>query len=406
MPQEFLNLDQLNNLFGKEQVEETFGNPQETFTPTDGGGDGGSGDQGTPPPAAEPVVPASVAPDDNIPPVDPDATGIPPVTPPIQTTVGLNSVISSLVSSGDWEDVAIKYDGKEYNSLDDLMKEKQIDMDLFNELLETQKELKDEKISSSYLKLDDPNSVNANLAKAILQGQDYKDLLSDKENTIDPIANLDFTFIPNDTEDRQRAENDAANLLIWHHENNLGYNLQDTFVRKALFDKINSLKENLELLDTAESVKQGVINQFNKDLEQRFAAEETLKQQQHLVRKQEIKNYKDSLKSKGYTDNFIKDVTSLRYEEDKTTSSPQYLSVIKAKVEADPEFATEILHFLLDKEGYLGAQKLPEKLNTQRRMIEVSGKAKKTSTSNQSTGAVKQAQSESDNIIMNLFGGE
>ena len=79
------------------------------------------------------------------------------------------------------------------------------------------------------------------------------------------------------------------------------------------------------------------------------------------------------------------------------------MSVIKAKVEADPEFATEILHFILDKEGYLGAQKLPEKLNTQRRMIEISGKAKKTS-SNQPTGAAKQAQNESDKIILDIFG--
>ena len=283
------------------------------------------------------------------------------------------------------------------------MQDKQIDLDLFDELLESQKIIKKEKIDSSYLKLDEPNSVKANLAKAILQGQDYSDLIREKESTIDPISNLDFSFIPNDIADRQRAENDAANLLFWHHENNLGYNLQDEFVRKALYDKIDSLKNNFELLDTAEAVKQAVITQYNTELQTRFVAEDTFRQHQQQERKQEIKKYKDNLKAKGYTDNFIKDVTSLRYEEDKTTSSPQYLSVIKAKVEADPEFATEILHFILDKEGYLGAQKLPEKLNTQRRMIEISGKAKKTS-SNQPTGAAKQAQNESDKIILDIFG--
>lgn len=401
MPQEFLDLDQLNNIFGKDQVDETFGTPGETFsTETD-----------PPDPVIQGTTTDPLFGDGNIvdpvpaatstPPAEP-AGGEPPVTV-LPTNSQLNAVVSSLVASGEWEDVSLKVGDKEYNSVEELLQDKQIDLDLFDELLESQKIIKKEKIDSSYLKLDDPNSIKANLAKAILQGQDYSDLIREKESTIDPISNLDFSFIPNDVADRQRAENDAANLLFWHHENNLGYNLQDEFVRKALHDKIDSLKNNFELLDAAETVKQAVITQYNTELQTRFVAEDTLRQHQQQERKQEIKKYKDNLKAKGYTDNFIKDVTSLRYEEDKTTSGPQYLSVIKAKVEADPEFATEILHFILDKEGYLGAQKLPEKLNTQRRMIEISGKAKKTS-SNQPTGAAKQAQNESDKIILDIFG--
>ena len=401
MPQEFLELSQLNNIFGKDQVEETFGTPGETF----------SSDTGLPDPVIQGTTADSLFGDGNTVDPVPTATSTPPAEPAggeppvtvLPTNSQLNAVVSSLVASGEWEDVSLKVGDKEYNSVEELLQDKQIDIDLFDELLESQKIIKKEKIDSSYLKLDDPNSIKSNLAKAILQGQDYSDLIREKESTIDPISNLDFSFIPNDVADRQRAENDAANLLFWHHENNLGYNLQDEFVRKALHDKIDSLKNNFELLDAAETVKQAVITQYNTELQTRFVAEDTFRQHQQQERKQEIKKYKDNLKAKGYTDNFIKDVTSLRYEEDKTTSSPQYLSVIKAKVEADPEFATEILHFILDKEGYLGAQKLPEKLNTQRRMIEISGKAKKTS-SNQPTGAAKQAQNESDKIILDIFG--
>lgn len=401
MPQEFLDLSQLNNIFGKDQVEETFGTPGETF----------SSETDPPDPVIQGTTADSLFGDGNTIDPIPAATSTPPAEPVggeppvtvLPTNSQLNAVVSSLVASGEWEDVSLKVGDKEYNSVEELLQDKQIDLDLFDELLESQKIIKKEKIDSSYLKLDEPNSVKANLAKAILQGQDYSDLIREKESTIDPISNLDFSFIPNDIADRQRAENDAANLLFWHHENNLGYNLQDEFVRKALYDKIDSLKNNFELLDTAEAVKQAVITQYNTELQTRFVAEDTFRQHQQQERKQEIKKYKDNLKAKGYTDNFIKDVTSLRYEEDKTTSSPQYLSVIKAKVEADPEFATEILHFILDKEGYLGAQKLPEKLNTQRRMIEISGKAKKTS-SNQPTGAAKQAQNESDKIILDIFG--
>lgn len=401
MPQEFLDLSQLNNIFGKDQVEETFGTPGETF----------SSETDPPDPVIQGTTADSLFGDGNTIDPIPAATSTPPAEPVggeppvtvLPTNSQLNAVVSSLVASGEWEDVSLKVGDKEYNSVEELLQDKQIDLDLFDELLESQKIIKKEKIDSSYLKLDEPNSVKANLAKAILQGQDYSDLIREKESTIDPISNLDFSFIPNDIADRQRAENDAANLLFWHHENNLGYNLQDEFVRKALYDKIDSLKNNFELLDTAEAVKQAVITQYNTELQTRFVAEDTFRQHQQQERKQEIKKYKDNLKAKGYTDNFIKDVTSLRYEEDKTTSSPQYLSVIKAKVEADPEFATEILHFILDKEGYLGAQKLPEKLNTQRRMIEISGKPKKTS-SNQPTGAAKQAQNESDKIILDIFG--
>lgn len=394
MSQEFVDLSQLNNIFGKDQVEETFGAPGETFTADPPPADPVIENQNTDPlfdkgdPAPEPAA-------------EPTASE-PPVSV-LPTNSQLNDVVASLVASGEWEDVSLKIGDKEYNSLAELMADKHIDLDTFEEILEGQKVMKKEKIDSSYLKIDDPTSIKTNLAKAILQGQDYSDLLKEKESTIDPISNLDFSFIPNDPEDKQRAENDAANLLYWHHENNLGYNLQDEFVRKALRDKIDSLKTNFELLDAAETVKQAVIKQYNDDLETRYAAENTLRLHQQTEKKQEIKKYKDSLKLKGYTDNFIKDVTNLRYEEDKTTSSPQYLSVIKAKVEADPEFATEILHFILDKEGYLGAQKLPEKLNTQRRMIEISGKAKKSST-NQPTGAAKEAQNESDKIILDIFG--
>ncbi len=388
MSQEFLDVTQLNNLFGKEQVQETFGDgvPQETFT----------ADQPEPTPD-DLFVPDVITPDDVIVP-DTSRDNI------FQSRPSLNEVVTSLIKSGDWEDVSLKIEDKEYNSLEELMKDKHVDIELFNELLDSQKELKKEKINSSYLKMDDPNGINANLAKAILQGQDYGELLSEKENTIDPIAQLDFSFIPNDAADMQRAENDAANLLLWHHEANLGYNLQDGYVRNAVLEKIKQLKENFELLDVAESVKTSVIANYNDDLKNRFQAEEALKNQQQQDKKQDIKKFKDTLKSKGYTDNFVRDATALKYEIDNTSSNPQYISIIKNRMETDPEFATEMLHFLLDKEGYLNAQKLPEKLETQRRMIEISGKAKKSSTQ-QDQGTGGKTRTAEEEKIFRLFGG-
>lgn len=407
MSQEFLDLSQLNNIFGKDQVQEKFGTPEEVFTKdseltpkepetiigTGGEEPGAIIDNLIENPEGSPEGNPDGSPDDNL--LEPPTSVLP--------SQGLNQVVSTLIKSGEWEDLSIKFGDKEYNSIEELMGEHQISLDLFNELLDNQKEIKNEKISSSYLKIDNPDDIKTNLAKAILQGQDYTELLNEKENTIDPISSLDFSYMPNDLEDKTRAENDAANLLIWHHENNLGYNLQDEFVKKALFDKINSLRDSHELLDTAESVKQGVILQFNESIKERMAADAALKQAQAVERKQEIKKYKETLKTKGYTDNFIKDATALRYEEDRNTSTPQYLSVIKDKVNKDPDFATEILHFLLDKEGYLESKRLPEKLNTQRRMIEVSGKAKKPASGSQ-TIVNKPGGSESDDLIMKIFG--
>lgn len=394
MSQEFLDLSQLNNLFGADQVQETFGTPQETFT-TD--------DSNNPAPASTPDDDAAKLLNLEAKPEHPTSTETIVEAPMVIGSGSLNSVVSSLVKSGEWEDVALKLGDKEYNNLEELMNDKSVDIDLFNEILESQKELKKEKISSTYLKLDDPDGINANLAKAILQGQDYSELLAEKEQTIDPIAQLDFSFVPNDAKDMQRAENEAANLLLWYHENTLGYNLQDEFVRKAVYEKIQNLKDNFELLDTAESVKTHVVNQYNEDLRTRFKTTEALKNQQLQEKKQEIKVFKDNLKAKGYADNFVKDVISLKYDLDNATSTPQYLSIIKNRVESDPEFATEILHFILDKDGYLNTQKLPEKLETQRRMIEISGKAKKSSIQ-QSTADQGQARTAEEEKLFKLFG--
>ena len=58
-----------------------------------------------------------------------------------------------------------------------------------------------------------------------------------------------------------------------------------------MIKKIDSLKNNFELLDAAETVKQAVITQYNTELQTRFVAEDTFRQHQQQERKQEIKKF-------------------------------------------------------------------------------------------------------------------
>lgn len=283
--------------------------------------------------------------------------GNPPITEEVVEVKIQNDIIKDsinlLIENNSWEDVSLKYEDEEYENISDLLDKVDVNESLFESLVKLQKELKDTKLKNEYISLKDRDEVKVKLAKAILEGADYEDLIKDKQELIDPVSNLDL--------------NDEKVL-----EEFVRYGLHglEGIPEKYLNAEIEELKNSFKLQEKAEEYRNLIKSNYEKVIEERTTSIIEQRKQLETEKKENIKNLRKELKDNNFSQTYIDKAVQLRYDIDES-GEEHYLTLIKDKMKNDKDFQNDIIHQLLDKEDYLAKLKAPIKQESTKKVLEL-----------------------------------
>lgn len=272
------------------------------------------------------------------------------------SNLSVKQVITGLVKNDIWEDVALKYNDKEYNNLEELLNDTSPTKELFDELVEVQKNLHSEKLKNNYLKIDSKDDTRVKVAKAVLKGQQYEEVVAENSR-VEYIKSIDIT-----------QEQNAINLLALYYRDEKNYDLDDPDAVEYLNHKFANLRKSGDLLYEAEKVKKQIVTNFEKDIERKIQAEQERQRRLEQEIRERKKQFRENLKKKEFSDTFIKKAADLRFQDH------EYISLIRERLDQDEDFETDFLHFLLDKDDYDASRKQEVKYETARKMIELTGK--------------------------------
>lgn len=284
---------------------------------------------------------------------------------------GVRDTIATLIENNDWEDVAIQYGDKEYENIEALLEKEKPTKELFEALSKVQKNLREEKIKEEYVSIKGRNETDVKLIQAILSGTDYEDLLKYKKSVVEPVRNFDFI-----NQDATKTE-----LFVRQCLKDI-----DNLPEKYIEIEIQELKKEFKLIEKAEEFQEKVIQDYNNEIELRTKTQETLKAKEEEEKAINIKSLKKNLKEKSFTDSFIQKAVQLRYSKD-SDGKFHYEKLLEDKLK-DEEFASQFIHFMLDKEDFLNKEKTKVKTETATnimRMIHIIPKDKGAKESPKST---------------------
>lgn len=271
------------------------------------------------------------------------------------TTIPLKEVITNLVKNNVWSDVSINYKDQEYNSLQELVEKETPTRELFEELLEVQKELKEKELKESYIKIDDKDQVRAKIAKAVLSGQGYEEL-TEKNNEREFLRDFDLTNRDN-----------AINMIALYYRDKKNFDIEnDPDHIAVLRQKINTLEKNGEIIEVAEQLRNELVSEYERDIENRIQAEKEKVEAFKEQKKRERKEFKEYLKSQNFSDSFIKQADDLR--------TNGYQEVLEEKLNSDKEFAKDFYYFLINPEEFIKNKSQKKVYENTKKMITLTGK--------------------------------
>ena len=226
------------------------------------------------------------------------------------SNLSVKQVITGLVKNDIWEDVALKYNDKEYNNLEELLNDTSPTKELFDELVEVQKNLHSEKLKNNYLKIDSKDDTRVKVAKAVLKGQQYEEVVAENSR-VEYIKSIDIT-----------QEQNAINLLALYYRDEKNYDLDDPDAVDYLNHKFANLRKSGDLLYEAEKVKNQIVTNFETDF-LHFLLD---KDDYDASRKQEVK-YETARKMIELTGKGVR-------SKGKSTNAPEYDGELSPELEA------------------------------------------------------------------------
>lgn len=296
---------------------------------------------------------------------------------------GVRDTISTLVETGEWEDMAIRYGDKEYESIEDLISKEKPTKELFEMLSNAQKELRIKEVNENYIKLGDRNSIKAKLVDAILNDVPYQDLLEYNSDVIEPLQRIDFANTPNGD---KMAEDFVKQCLIEI----------DNYHPSSVDAAVAEMKRNFKLFEVAEKYQQFTISNFEKEIERRKAEHEQYVSQLREQQKQEMSLVREETKKQGISDAFAAKILQLRYSQDDNTGLYHYQMLINERMQEDPSFQVDLMHFLLDPADFIAKQKAPVKAEATKKILELVGISKKKSGSGGKMSTTKSGNLETN----------
>lgn len=270
---------------------------------------------------------------------------------------GVKDTITSLIENNIWHDGPVTYGDKEYGSITELIESEKPTKELFDSIALAQKKLHDDDINSSYLKIEDPESVRTNLASAILAGVDYSDLVSTYQEVIEPLSRIDFANSP---DGEWQAEQFVKQCMVEI----------DGYHPASVDIAIDKLKKEFQLINVAEQYQELNIQRFNEDVINRKKEYEAKIAEETKAIQEDIKSFRNTLKSEGISDTFSKQMIDLRYAVDPDTGRYHFEELIFDRME-DKGFQARLMHFLLNEEDFINKQKSKVKTETQKRVLEI-----------------------------------
>lgn len=293
--------------------------------------------------------------------------------------------IGLLIENNSWEDVSLKYEGEEYENISDLLNKVTVNENLFESLVKLQKDLKDTKLKTDYISLKDRDEVKVKLAKAILEGVEYEDLIRDQTELIDPVSNLDFS-------DEKVLEEFVR----------YGLHGLEGIPQKYLNAEIQELKNSYKLQEKAEEYRNLIKSNYEKEIETRTENLISERSRVETEKKENIKNLRKDLKDSNFSQTYIDKAVQLRYDIDES-GEEHYITLIKNKMREDKNFQNDIIHQLLDKEDYISKLKAPIKQESTKKVLELINIVPKQKGSSPSKDSNSINLNEADVNFMNMI---
>jgi hypothetical protein len=240
------------------------------------------------------------------------------------------NLAKKLIERGDWADAEIvNEDGTKI-----LLSEMEgMDEGQYLEILENQKNFKDEELKEKYTSVEGLDEHKKRLINIIKEGGDLKELFQDPNSIQRPFEGIDLD-----------DENTCANIVFRQHLAN-GLDEKEATELTRLAQKEFSLDEKAKkIVDYHQST-------FDKSLE----TKEKEVQASRLKEQADLKNYRSAL-SKSYKEQGLQETLSKKLIDLATREDKEGVLEVDNLYEAamqDPETARELIHFLGDKASYL-----------------------------------------------------
>ena len=305
---------------------------------------------------------------------------------------GVKDTVLTLIESGEWYDMPIKYGEKEYENIEELIEKEKPSKELFQLLSQAQKTYKESLIEESYVKVGDKTSTKAKLISAILNDVDYSDLLEHNRDVIEPLKKVDFNTI----QDNERiAEGFVRQCLVE----------VDNYHPDSLDVVIAKLKSEHRLIEQATAYQEEYVERFNREVEKRQIEKNTIKQQEEQALKEDMKNLRATLKTLDFNDKFSGEILKLRYNKDEA-GKYRYESLVKDKMSKDKEFEARLMHFIIDEQDFIEKAKSKVKAQEQKKVLELLNLTPRSKTSVETKLKSGNLQTEDEDFLreLGLFG--
>ena len=210
---------------------------------------------------------------------------------------------------------------------------KGMDEDQYLEILENQKNFKDEELKEKYTSIEGLDEHKKRLINIIKEGGDLKELFQDPNSIQRPFEGVDL-----------EDENTCANIVFRQH-------LANGLDEKEATELTRLAQKEFSLDEKAKKIVDYHQNSFDRSLEDK----EKQVQNNRVKEQSDLKVYRSALsksyKEQGLQEALSKKLIDLATREDKE-GSLEVDNLYEAAMQ-DPETARELIHFLGDKASYL-----------------------------------------------------
>lgn len=268
----------------------------------------------------------------------------------------VKDTVATLIESGEWVDMPIRYGDKEYENIEELVEKEKPSKELFELLSKAQKKYKDNLINETYIKIGDKNSTKAKLVDAILNDADYTTLLQYNTEVIQPLQKVDFNTIPNNEKIAEAFVRQCLTDFDGYHPDSL-----DAVISK--------LKSDFRLIETAEEYQKIAVDKYNQEVEKvTTQRKEKIKEEEKAV-KEDMKNLRTTLKDMQIADDFASKILKLRYTKD-DAGKFHYEQLIQEKIK-DKAFEAKLMYILLDMDDFIKKEKSTVKNEVSKQFLEL-----------------------------------
>lgn len=240
------------------------------------------------------------------------------------------SLLKEKLKTGEWEDDVLVDGDKEVK----LSQMDNVDEETYNLILAEQKTLRDEDIKNNYIKVDGLTDIQKSLINIVKEGdlEKARELFENPQTLVEPFQGYD---------NANEAHNEQ--VLSWYYQ-------QQGNSPKEVDALLKVAKEDLTLDDKANKIVEWQREQYqNKIKEKETAIREEKEREQENIKKfrkelvTELKSTVDEGLAKRFADVATKYDSNGELEVDKT-----YDEWMK-----DPKKASELIHFMYDREGFI-----------------------------------------------------